>query len=196
MDFNEKEALNRSSKSSKIQIHSFDGFFLMDREFHCNSFLKKANLRLLVNIFEFVVMLILYWFVLTIIFILIIQWFSRTLEKLVPNIVLDHIFFLKIYSESNCRTFIKINNYGIKTDFFKQILQSTIFLFLFLIRSRLIVLVYYVYFWVLYDEPLLEIKKSYSVVFVWKSQFLFQIFNFSLLFDSLIRCFFFSKFLK
>ena len=48
--------------------------------------------------------------------------FFKNLEKKKQRIKLSNLFQKKI----------KIKNFGIKTDFFKQILQGTIFLFLFL----------------------------------------------------------------
>jgi len=50
----------------------------------------------------------------------------RNLEKKKPRIKLSNLFQIQI----------KNKNFGIKADFFKQILQSSIFLFLFLVRSR------------------------------------------------------------
>jgi len=97
---------------------------------------------------------------------------------------------------------IKNKNFEIKTDFFKQILQSRIFLFLFLKRSRRIEVVYYVYYWSTLRRDLFKNKNKKILLCsiclkksVFISKFLFFIFIRNK-FDSLIRCFFFPKFLK
>jgi len=71
---------------------------------------------------------------------------TRTKDRIVSYILWK---YRKRKSESNLfQIKIKNKNFGIKTDFFKQILQSTIFLFSFLKRiRRKVLVVFYVYYW-------------------------------------------------
>ncbi len=116
--------------------------------------------------------------------------FFKNLEKKKQRIKLSNLLQIKKNNK----------NFGIKTDFFKQILRSTIFLFLFLKRSRRIVLVFYVYYWATIRWDLFRNKNKKIVLCsiclnksVFIPKFLFFIFIWDK-FDSLIRCFVFCIF--